>query len=153
MTYLVRNLSDAYLHEMAAYFAALDLPYPPVPQNSDASGDMLARGRALALNGDPKRAIPACVSCHGASLTGVQPGIPPLVGLPRLYLSSQLGAWLTHDRHALAPDCMARIGSKLTTADVNAVASWIALQPMPADTKPLLRLPAPMPIACGGSTP
>lgn len=149
MTYLVRNMSDAYLLEMAEYFAALDLPYPPVARTNDASNEMLVRGRALALHGDPQRDIPACISCHGAALTGVQPGIPALAGLPRIYLSAQLGSWLTHERHALAPDCMAQVGARLSTADVNAVASWIALQPMPVDSKPLPRLPAPMPIACG----
>ncbi|WP_409050465.1 c-type cytochrome [Variovorax sp. 3319] len=150
MTYMVQHLSDAYLMEMAEYFAGLDLPYPPVSPASDATPAQLARGRQLALEGDAARRIPACVQCHGAALTGVQPAIPGLLGLPRLYVSSQLGAWLTNERHALAPDCMAEIGRRMTTADINAVASWLAVQPMPADPKPASSLPAPLPIACGG---
>ncbi|WP_431110427.1 c-type cytochrome [Variovorax paradoxus] len=150
MTYMVQHLSDAYLMEMAEYFAGLDLPYPPVSSASDATPAQLARGRQLALEGDAARRIPACVQCHGAALTGVQPAIPGLLGLPRLYVSSQLGAWLTNERHALAPDCMAEIGRRMTTADINAVASWLAVQPMPADPKPASSLPAPLPIACGG---
>jgi len=150
MTYMVQHLSDAYLMEMAEYFAGLDLPYPPVPPASDAPPAQLARGRQLALEGDAARGIPACVQCHGAALTGVQPAIPGLLGLPRLYVSSQLGAWLTSERHALAPDCMADIGRRMTTADINAVASWLAVQPMPADPKPAALLPAPLPMACGG---
>ena len=150
MTYMVQHLSDAYLMEMAEYFAGLDLPYPPVPPASDAPPAQLARGRQLALEGDAARGIPACVQCHGAALTGVQPAIPGLLGLPRLYVSSQLGAWLTSERHALAPDCMADIGRRMTTADINAVASWLAVQPMPADPKPAASLPAPLPMACGG---
>ena len=150
MAYMVQHLSDAYLMEMAEYFAGLDLPYPPVPPASDAPSAQLARGRQLALEGDAERRIPACVQCHGAALTGVQPAIPGLLGLPRLYVSSQLGAWLTNERHALAPDCMADIGRRMTTADINAVASWLAVQPMPADPKPAASLPAPLPMACGG---
>ena len=150
MTYMVQHLSDAYLMEMAEYFAGLDLPYPPVSPSSDATPAQMARGRQLALEGDAARRIPACVQCHGAALTGVQPAIPGLLGLPRLYVSSQLGAWLTSERHALAPDCMAEIGRRMTTADINAVASWLAVQPMPADPKPVSSLPAPLPIACGG---
>jgi cytochrome c553 len=115
----------------------LDLPYPPVSPASDATPAQMARGRQLALEGDAARRIPACVQCHGAALTGVQPAIPGLLGLPRLYVSSQLGAWLTSERHALAPDCMAEIGRRMTTADINAVAS-------------VSSLPAPLPIACGG---
>jgi cytochrome c553 len=150
MSYMVQHLSDAYLMEMAEYFAGLDLPYPPVSPASDASSAQLARGRQLALEGDAARRIPACVQCHGAALTGVQPAIPGLLGLPRLYVSSQLGAWLTSERHALAPDCMADIGRRMTTADINAVASWLAVQPMPADPKPAASLPAALPMRCGG---
>ena len=134
--------------ELAAYFAGLELPYPPVRATTDASPEMLARGKALVFQGDAARGIPACAQCHGQALTGVQPGIPGLVGLPRLYLSSQLGAWLTNDRHARAPDCMAEVGKKLTTADINAVTSWLALQPVPADTRPLAALPGPLPTPC-----
>lgn len=148
MVHLVQHLSDDYLREMATYFASLDLPYPPVPAASDASAETLTRGKALALQGDAARGIPACTQCHGAALTGVLPGIPPLVGLPRLYLSSQLGAWLTDDRHALAPDCMADVGRRLTTDDVNAVASWLAVQPVPDRAKPVAALPGPLPMPC-----
>jgi cytochrome c553 len=150
MAYMVQHLSDAYLREMAEYFAGLDLPYPPISPNSDATPQQLQRGRKLALEGDAARGVPACVQCHGAALMGVQPAIPALLGLPRLYVSSQLGAWLTSERHALAPDCMAEIGRRMTTADINAVASWLAVQPMPANTKPAASLPAPLPVACGG---
>jgi cytochrome c553 len=148
MTHLVQHLSDAYLREIARYFAELDLPYPPVSPASDASAETLQRGKALVTQGDAARGIPACVQCHGDALTGVQPGIPALVGLPRLYLSSQLGAWVTDDRHALAPDCMAQVGRKLTTSDINAVASWLAVQPMPADSKPLAAPRGPLPTPC-----
>jgi len=148
MTAMVRFMSDDYLREIAGYFASLDLPYPRVATGSDASAEVLRRGQTLATQGDAARGIPACTACHGAALTGVQPGIPGLVGVPRLYVASQLGAWITEDRHALAPDCMAEVGRKLTTADVNAVASWLATQPMPADPKPIAALPAPLPMAC-----
>ncbi|RQO64166.1 cytochrome C [Variovorax sp. KBW07] len=150
MTYMVQHLSDAYLREMAEYFAGLQLPYPPISALSDATPEQLQRGRKLVLEGDAARGVPACVQCHGAALTGVQPAIPGLLGLPRLYVSSQLGAWLTNERHALAPDCMADIGRRMTTADINAVAGWLAVQPMPADTRPVASLPAPLPVRCGG---
>jgi cytochrome c553 len=150
MAYMVQHLSDAYLREMAEYFAGLQLPYPPISPTSDATPEQLRRGRQLVREGDAARGIPACVQCHGAALTGVQPAIPGLLGLPRLYVSSQLGAWLTSERHALPPDCMADIGRRMSTADINAVASWLAVQPMPADTKPAASLPAPLPVTCGG---
>jgi cytochrome c553 len=148
MRHMVKNMSDAYLREIAAYFASIQLPWPAPAAGTDATPAMLARGRALALEGDAQRGIPACAHCHGESLTGVLPGIPGLLGLPRLYLSSQLGAWLTHDRRALEPDCMAEVGLKLTSADINAVASWLAMQPVPADPLPQAAPPSRMPMAC-----
>lgn len=153
MVYMVQHLSDAYLLEIAEYFAGLDLPYPPVTTTSDATPELLQRGKALVVDGDRSRGIPACAACHGAALTGVLPAVPGLVGLPRLYLSSQLGSWLTGERHALAPDCMAQVGVKLTSADVNAVSSWLALQPVPANAKPAAELRGPAPMACSGMTP
>ncbi|GAC1389636.1 MAG: c-type cytochrome [Variovorax sp.] len=148
MTHLVQHLSDPYLREMAGYFAALELPYPAVTLAVDVPEATLQRGRALVFEGDGPRAVPACVQCHGKTLTGVQPGIPALVGLPRLYIALQLNAWLTDDRHALAPDCMADVARRLTPADINAVAGWLASQPLPASTKPLAALPGPLPRPC-----
>lgn len=149
MTYLIEHLTDAYLHEMAAHFAALELPYapPPAPQ---APAVALERGRLLVERGDAARDVPACVSRHGAAMTGVQPFIPGLLGLPRDYLNSQLGAWKTGQRRAQAPDCMAAIARKLTPDDVSAVSAWLAAQPVPGGGKPVAALPAPMPVRCGG---
>nr|WP_156779235.1 c-type cytochrome [Acidovorax sp. RAC01] len=149
MTYLIEHLTDPYLHEMAAHFAALELPYapPPAPQAAAAA---LERGRLLVERGDAARDVPACVSCHGAAMTGVQPFIPGLLGLPRDYLNSQLGAWKTGQRRAQAPDCMAAIARKLTPDDVSAVSAWLAAQPVPGGGKPAAALPAPMPLRCGG---
>lgn len=147
MTHLLANLPDAYLREMAEFFSSRELAYPqPAPYEMPAA--QMARGRALVVGGDPARAIPACVECHGQALTGTVPGIPGLLGLPRLYLASQLGAWVTGDRRALPPDCMAEVGRKLTHEDIQAVAGWLAAQPVPANNQPA---PAPsggLPVTC-----
>lgn len=149
MGYLLEHLTDDYLREMAEHFAALDVPYalPPTPQIAPAT---LERGRVLVQQGDAARDIPACVQCHGQTLTGVQPAIPGLLGLPRDYLNSQLGAWKTGQRHAQAPDCMAEVTQKLTPEDVSAVSAWLSTQRVPGGGKPAAQLPAPLPIRCGG---
>src|SRR5437868_4629876 len=69
MARLLDPLSEAYLGELAQYFASLDLPYPP-PQAATLPAAVLERGRALATQGDPQRKVPACVQCHGERLTG-----------------------------------------------------------------------------------
>ncbi len=148
MTYLVEHLTPAYLQEIATYFATLDLPYPPA-QRADAAPAVLARGAALVQHGDPARQLPACTSCHGERMTGVQPAMPGLLGLPRDYLIGQLGAWRTGQRNAAAPDCMATIANRLSTEDVSAVAAWLAAQDLPADARPAPRLDAALPLECG----
>ena len=83
-------------------------------------------------------------------MTGVAPSIPGLLGLPRDYLNSQLGAWKTGQRRAHVPDCMADIARQLTPDDVSAVSAWLAAQPVAAGGKPARTLPAAMPARCGG---
>jgi cytochrome c553 len=150
MARLLDPLSDAYLLEIAQYFASLDLPYP-APQRAAVLAQALQRGRTLALQGDSARNIPACVQCHGQALTGVAPNTPGLLGLPLDYVNSQLGAWRTDQRHAHAPDCRAQIARRLDSADLAAVAGWLAAQPLPADTRPALSLPQPPAITCGSA--
>ncbi len=148
MTYLIEHLSDDYLREIAAHFAALDLPYPP-PQPAAATPQVLARGEALVQRGDAARQIPACAQCHGPRMTGVQPAVPGLLGLPRDYLIAQFGAWRTGQRQAIAPDCMATIAQRLSLEDVGALAAWLAAQPLPVDTHPVARLETAVPMDCG----
>jgi cytochrome c553 len=151
MARLLDPLSDAYLLEIAQYFSALEIPYAPPPRPAvDAA--MLQRGKVLALQGDASAKLPACVKCHGQALTGIAPDTPGLLGLPRDYLNSQLGAWRTGQRKAHAPDCMAQVAQRLAPEDLAAVTSWLAAQPLPADPRAAAALPAPTPIACGSAS-
>jgi cytochrome c553 len=152
MTALTDNLTPGYLREIADHYASLDLPYPP-PQTRDAAPALLARGRQLVTEGDPTLKIPACASCHGSRLTGAQPAIPGLLGLPRDYLSAQLGAWQTGLRRAQAPDCMASVAKQLKPGDVAALAAWLSSQSLPADAHPMAASVEALPLACGGSGP
>ncbi len=135
MTRLVDPLSDTYMAEIAAYFSQLHLPYPP-PTPSRLPPEQLARGQRIVQHGDPARGLPACAQCHGERLTGVQPNVPGLLGLPLDYLNAQLGAWQTGQRQALAPDCMKAVLQHIAPDDVIAVSNWLASQPLPADTRP-----------------
>jgi cytochrome c553 len=148
MTYLVQHLSDAYLQEMATYFANQHLPYPP-PQRVEASPTVLERGRTLVVNGDAAKKIPACVACHGEALTGVAPAIPGLVGIPRDYINAQFGAWREGTRRAAAPDCMGQLAKQLSTEDISAVSAWLATQAVPSNAAPAAAPPGKLPLACG----
>lgn len=153
MSFLLDHMSDAYLRDIAGHFSGLDLPYPP-PQAPAVPPAALARGQALVRQGDAARGLPACAACHGAAMTGVAPAVPGLLGLPRDYLIGQLGAWQTGQRHAFAPDCMARIARLLPPEDVSAVANWLAAQPLPANAHPQpASSSAALPMECGLAPP
>ena len=151
MTYLVEHLTDAYLLEIAQHFAALDLPYAPPPRIVLDEAQR-ARGEQRARRGDPARGIPSCASCHGERLTGVQPALPGLLGLPRDYLLAQFGNWQTGLRRAAAPDCMGEIARRMSPEDIGAVSAWLATLPV-VDARPAAALPAPLPLDCGSVAP
>lgn len=152
MVYLVEHLTDEYLREMAEHFAALDPPYP-APPRATVSPEVLRRGEALARQGDPSRKLPACAQCHGQNLLGVAPAVPGLLGLSREYLYGQLGFWKNGERRAHAPDCMAKLASALTPADVDAVSAWLASQAVPAAAKPAAAFTGTLPMQCGSVPP
>lgn len=148
MEHMVAPLTDDYMREIAAYFAAQEVPYATHPTPS-MSAEAMARGERLATKGDPARGVPACMACHGPQLTGVQPDTPGLVGLPYDYVSAQLGSWRTDTRNTVAPDCMATVVSRLTDADISAVSAWLASRPVPADARAADAGSVTPPLRCG----
>jgi cytochrome c553 len=150
MNYLLTNMSDDYLRQIARYFSEQHPPYP-TPAAGSSPASVLERGRMLAMQGMPQRQLPACAACHGQALTGLQSAIPGLLGLPRDYISAQLGAWRNGARRAHAPDCMADIARALTPEDINAVSTWLALQPpLQVTSNEAPNAPAaPLPVSCG----
>ena len=148
MSYLVEFLSDDYLREIAQHYSTLRPAYPaPQPVSSP---EVRARGEALMTRGDPARKLPACVSCHGDSLSGMEPSIPGLVGLDARYIGAQLGAWRNKLRRAQEPDCMATIASLLEPGDIPAIAAWLASRSVPADAHPVKAGSLLLPMDCGG---
>jgi cytochrome c553 len=151
MSYLVDRQSEAYLREMANYFAELDLPYPaPAPIAREAA--VFKLGERLVREGDSSRDLPACAACHGERLTGTAPRVPALLGLQRFYMVAQLSAWRDGRRRARAPDCMAEIAQRLRPEEIDAVVSWLASQPMPSDPRPAAGTLKP-PLRCGSLEP
>jgi cytochrome c553 len=152
MNYLLAYLNDDYFSDMAHYFSNVQLPFAPAEKGTH-SADQLAAGAALVKNGDPAHKIPPCSSCHGPSLTGIQPGIPGLIGLHSRYISAQLESWRSGTRRANAPDCMHDIAVQLSPAQITAVAASLATQPAPSSTQPAPAGQWQTPLPCGSQTP
>ena len=135
MTGLLDTLSDDYLREIAHYFSSQSHPYPP-PVDAALSAAQAERARTLVNRGDKDLGVPACTQCHGNALMGVSPAIPALLGLPGDYINGQLGGWRSGQRRAATPDCMARIASRLSLADVSVLSRWLASQTVPTPSSP-----------------
>jgi cytochrome c553 len=148
MNYLVAYLPEAYLRDIAEHFAEQQPPFAirDIPSVEPAT---LTQGRALALHGDAEKGVPACIACHGERLTGMEPGIPGLAGLRPTYIVAQLTRWKVGDRHAIEPDCMKRVATRLSDEDMSAVAAWLSRQPAPRDLSPESSNVIRMPLACG----
>ena len=148
MGYLLAFLPDEDLHRIAQYFAGFQPPYPN-PDSAPVPPAVLDYGKQLVMNGDPARKVPACAACHGAKLTGTEPGIPGLLGLHASYIAGQMGTWRSGTRHALAPDCMHTIATRLSERDIYAVSNWLSRQPRPDDPRPVPPGDVKLPLACG----
>lgn len=116
-----REVGDADLRDIAAYFAAL----PPMRDADAPRGDAAAAG--LASVGDASRGIAACASCHGDRGQGL-----PLLNAPRLagqaarYLEKQLRDWRSGQRRDAGPAsgvaAMAPVAATLTDKELAALA-------------------------------
>ena len=151
MNYLLEFQNDVYLQEIGEYFASQNPPFLPRHEGKRDSA-VLDRGQSLATRGDLARGIPACADCHNPSFTGVEPGIPPLLGLRSNYISAQLGAWRYGTRTANAPDCMQIVAARLTEQDVTAVSAWLSTLPAPARPKPQPAGSLVTPLTCGSQS-
>jgi cytochrome c553 len=164
MNYLLAYMHDDYLRELADYFAAAPTPptqpptqsaqtAPPVPSagnvDTAAAAATTAAGEHLVHHGEAATDVPACVLCHGRRLTGMEPGIPGLVGLNGRYIAAQLVSWRVGTRRAKMPDCMREIATRLTEAEVREVAAWLAAQPAPSPATPAAAGSWTTPIPCG----
>lgn len=148
MNYLLEYLHGDYFKEMAEFFAAQRIPFAP-PERSTLPAAELARGDRLVHQGNPARGIPPCMACHGPKLTGIEPGIPGLLGLGSRYISGQLEAWRAGTRHANPPDCMSEVAGRLTEEEITAVAGWLASRAVSASYVPASEGRWTPPLACG----
>lgn len=149
MSAMIDYQSDSYLKEMAQYFSDQHPPFAAA-QSFDVPKSTLELGESLVKAGDKARNIPACSACHGQALSGLNPAIPGLLGLPRDYIIAQLGSWRSGARRAAAPDCMGQIAERLSTEQIGAIAAWIGSQTADNLARPADHASEPLPMECGG---
>lgn len=115
-------LSTQDMHDIGAYFAS----QKTLPGVADQA--LVERGQTLFREGDVKLGVPACMACHSIDGSG-NPGAmyPHLAGQHAQYIEATLKAW--HDGTSWGTDAhsqiMPTIASKLSTDDINALASYV----------------------------
>jgi predicted CXXCH cytochrome family protein len=116
MSSVAKQLSDADIQNLAAYYATLSCKAPAAKAHA---GD-IAAGRALAEN---------CTACHGETGTSANAGWPNLAGQKPDYLANALKAF----RAGLRKDpLMGGVARGLSDTDIANVAAYFAAQNCPA---------------------
>lgn len=137
---IAKALSVADRAAVSAYYAALPAPLAPAAALPAASASAPAAaavsapasasiGGTLATRGRWVDKLPACEQCHGPGGRGVGPDFPALAGQSATYLASQLTAWRTGTRPPGPMGLMSVVASKLSEAEVRAVADHYASLP------------------------
>ena len=125
MTPVAQTLNGDERAAVARYYAELSDSVSvggPVPEMNSA-------GARLAVQGRWSQGLPACVQCHGAMGAGVGTIFPALAGQSALYLENQLRAWQQGTRAPGPLGLMKIIASKLSAADIHAVAAYFSALP------------------------
>lgn len=146
MNYLLAYMHDDYMAELASFFASQKLTNQ-APIGTTSKLDPTAE--RLVKEGISARGIPPCTSCHGPKLTGIEPGIPALVGLHERYITAQIEAWRVGTRRAKNPDCMHDIAIRLNEDEIKSIAAWLASQQPPSPAIPAAAGTWRTPLTCG----
>jgi len=125
MQYMVENLSQAYVTDIAEYFAHQQ----GAPYNTAAvshAPELLRRGKVLALKGDASLGVEPCTKCHGSALEGDGRQAPFLAGQNYAYTAWQMEAWKIGRRSTAPESRMADIARRLSSDDIRAVSAYLA---------------------------
>lgn len=120
MAVMARSLDAADARDIAAYFAAQPA------MRGDGQGQSPAAQR-LFTEGDAGRGLPACVSCHGDAQRAPASALHPrIAGQEYRYLAQQLQDWRSGWRRNSPGGVMGPIASKLSEAEIDALALYLA---------------------------
>lgn len=114
-------LSSEDMADIAAFFAAQS------PSVGSADAEKSAAGKTLYQAGDKVKGISACMACHGPSGAG-NPGamFPALSGQNSAYVVKALKDFRSGARANDTASMMRDIAAKMSDADIDAVAEYIA---------------------------
>ncbi|MBE0439527.1 MAG: cytochrome c4 [Gammaproteobacteria bacterium] len=121
MAPMVASLTDEDMADLAAYYASKKVTPGAV------SEDLLNAGKTLYQAGNRDNGVPACMACHGPTGAGVPAAKwPALSGQHPDYIEAQLKAFSEGVRNNDPNNMMRDIASKLSAAEMKAVAAYVS---------------------------
>lgn len=130
MRLITRDMSDADLQALAQWFASQPTPAARTTVNAGSYAETERTADRLYHQGDARRALPACATCHDSvdrsqqSARTASPDVPRLTGLDARYLASQLDAFARGWR-GTAGHPMAAIARALTPTEQRVLAHYL----------------------------
>ncbi len=128
MSGMAKPLNAAQVTAPANYYAGL--PAVGGPLGAKPTGTAAIEGERLAVRGDWLGGIPACLRCHGPGAVGVGTAFPALTGQSAAYIEGQIKAWKSGSRRGDPNGLMHTVALRMTDAQTQAVAQWLAAQPL-----------------------
>lgn len=119
MAYIVAEMSDQDMADIAAFFALNDLPPARAASENEAA-------EVLDTLGDSSRLIPPCSVCHGNKGQGDFPDLPALAGQSPEFLVRSMMDFKDGGRVNDVYSRMRLIAGALTDAEIEALASYFA---------------------------
>lgn len=120
MSPIAKALSPEDIADVAAYYAGINAPFPPLAR---ASAALIQRGEQVAKVGSAANNVQACDNCHGPGGIGIPPAIPYLAGQYAQYIAFELKMWQRGYRKN-SPEVMFMIATKLDDQDIAALAAY-----------------------------
>lgn len=117
---IARQLTDAQIAQLAAYYAA-----QPAPAASPPPLDPSLAGKQLFVDGAPDRGVAACAGCHGPKGEG-NGSIPRLADQHRAYLLRQLGVLRQGPDNRPMGTIMSPVAHQLSDGDMRVLADYIS---------------------------
>lgn len=121
MSGFVAGLSDKDMADVAVYYSQQNIP---AGQKVDtATGELAER---LVKEGDGRRILPPCASCHEASGKGQKIDVPAVASQNVAYLEQTLLDYKSGARHNDLYGRMRSIAQQLSTEEIKALARYYA---------------------------
>lgn len=121
MSPMAKPLSEQDMADLAAYFSSQAAKPGEADQTKVALGEQMYKG------GNNATGVAACAACHGPTGAGnPASNFPSLSGQHATYIKNQLNAFRKGERANDAGKMMRNVAAKMTDAEIEAVAEYIA---------------------------